>query len=277
MRPGFTEQETERYRADGFLHVAGFLDADELARWRDAVDQATAARRGQALDGKPAGHRENPYANVFLQMMLISRSSPVVREIIHDRRLARLAADLAGLDGIRLWHDQALIKEPLANATAFHRDVPFWSFDSRRAISVWVALDDASVENGCLYFLPGSQHLTDYEHAPIGANMGELVARYPALAGIEPVAVPAAAGDAIYIDGMIAHGAGPNMTRGYRRAMTCAYMPDGACFNGKRNMLSESYFDSLALGDVLDDQAEVPLLFRRAGAERPSTATEESA
>ena len=89
------------------------------------------------------------------------------------------------------------------------------------------------------------------------------MARYPKLVGIEPVPVPAAAGDAIYIDGMIAHGAGPNMTLGYRRAMTCAYMPDGARFNGKRNVLSEAYFNSLNLGDVLDNEDEVPLLFRR--------------
>ena len=297
MRAHFTTDEIDRYRARGFLHVPGFLggcrirrdsgisdgvlgrwglgpdaeparrlaalDADELERWRRAVDAATAERRGQQLDGQPAGHRDDHYANVFLQMMLLSRSSDAVREIIHDPRLGELAADLAGIDGIRIWHDQALIKEPLANATAFHRDVPFWSFDSQNAISVWVALDEATLENGCLYFLPGSQRLTDYAQAPIGANIGDLVARYPKLVGIEPVPVPAAAGDAIYIDGMIAHGAGPNMTLGYRRAMTCAYMPDGARFNGKRNVLSEAYFNSLNLGDVLDNEDEVPLLFRR--------------
>lgn len=260
MRSGFSEQEIERYRSEGFLHVPAFLNEGELERWRDAVDGATAARRGQTLDGTPAGHRESGYANVFLQMMLLSRSSAAVRDLMHDANLGRLAASLAGIDGIHIWHDQALIKEPLANATAFHRDVPFWSFDSRDAISIWVALDDATLENGCLYFLPGSQDFTDYRHAPIGENMGELVARYPELASIEPVAVPAAAGDAIYIDGMIAHGAGPNMTLGYRRAMTCAYMPRGARFNGKRNVLSETYFSSLKIGDVLDDERELPLI-----------------
>lgn len=80
---------------------------------------------------------------------------------------------------------------------------------------------------------------------------------------IEPATIPAAAGDAVYIDGMIAHGAGPNMTLGYRRAMTCAYMPDGARFNGKHNVLSEAYFKSLTIGDALDNEDEVPLLFAR--------------
>ena len=62
---------------------------------------------------------------------------------------------------------------------------------------------------------------------------------------------------------MVAHGAGPNMTTGYRRAMTCAYMPDGATFNGKRNILSESYQSSLSIGDTLDNNDELPLIFSR--------------
>ena len=45
--------------------------------------------------------------------------------------------------------------------------------------------------------------------------------------------------------------------------MNCSYMPDGARFNGKRNMLWEAYFDSLAIGDVIDNDTEVPLLFAR--------------
>ena len=69
--------------------------------------------------------------------------------------------------------------------------------------------------------------------------------------------------DAVYIDGMVVHGAGANMTLGYRRAMTCAYMPDGARFNGKRNVLSEDYFHSLTPGDLLDNDAELPLIYRR--------------
>ena len=53
------------------------------------------------------------------------------------------------------------------------------------------------------------------------------------------------------------------MTLGYRRAMTCAYMPKGARFNGKRNVLSGSYYHALDVGDVLDNEDELPLVFER--------------
>ena len=258
-----TTAQTEHYRQHGFVHVPGMLDTNELTAWRTAIDEAVAERRGKPLDGKPAGHREGAYPNVFLQMMLLSRSSDAVRELMYDARLGRFAATLADIEGIRIWHDQALIKEPLANPTSFHRDVPYWSFDSHEAISLWVALDDATLENGCLYIMPGSQSLTDFRVGAIGENVGAIVADYPALEGIEPDPVPARAGDAVYIDGMVVHGAGANMTLGYRRAMTCAYMPDGARFNGKRNVLSEDYFHSLTPGDLLDNDAELPLIYRR--------------
>ena len=261
MRSGFTPEEVDSYRDLGYLHVTSFLDEIELQRWRNVVTAAVEDRIGYTLRGQPAGHRENPYSNVFLQLMLLSRTHEKVHELMHDPKLGELAATLAGLDRVHIWHDQALIKEPLANATAFHRDVPFWSFDSSQAISVWVALDDATPSNGCLYVLPRSQRLTDYVHAPIGVNMGELTARYPELATIEPVAVPAKAGDAIYIDGMVAHAAGCNMTTTYRRAMTCAYMPHGARFNGKKNILSDEFLATLNVGDVLDNEVELPTVF----------------
>ena len=48
-----------------------------------------------------------------------------------------------------------------------------------------------------------------------------------------------------------------------RRAMTCAYMPDGATFNGRRNVLSEPYHNSLKVGDVIDKEDEVPLVWKK--------------
>lgn len=261
MQTTVTPDQIAQFQERGYLHIAGFLDAEELAVWRTAIDDAVAERRGTHLDGRPAGHREDHYRNVFLQMMLLSRSSEPVRNLIHDPALGKLAATLAGIDGIQLWHDQALIKEPFANPTALHRDVPFWSFDSRDALSFWIALDDATPDNGCLHILPGSHRLTDYAMTGIGQNVGEILHLYPELAAIEPVCLPAAAGDCIFHNGMVVHGAGANMTSGYRRAMTCGYMPKHACFNGKRNILSQAYFDSLAVGDELDNYDELPLLY----------------
>ena len=67
----------------------------------------------------------------------------------------------------------------------------------------------------------------------------------------------------MFHNGLVAHGAGANMTPRPRRAMTCAYMPDGSTFNGQQNVLTEAYFKSLKLGDMIDDDKQVPLIWRR--------------
>jgi ectoine hydroxylase-related dioxygenase (phytanoyl-CoA dioxygenase family) len=178
-----------------------------------------------------------------------------------DQRIGEMAAKLAGVDGIRIWHDQALFKRPFANPTAWHLDTPFWSFADRNALSIWIALDDSTLENGCMYFVPQSYKQTGFENLGIGKNMGTIFEHYPELARVNPVATPLKAGSCTFHNGLTIHGAGPNMTNGFRRAMTCAYMPDGNVFNGQANILPEDYRATLAVGDLLNNDEQNPLIY----------------
>jgi len=172
-----------------------------------------------------------------------------------------MACRLEGIEGIRVWHDQTLIKEPFANGTAWHLDVPYWSFQSRHAISIWIALEDATPYNGCMCFIPGSQKLATYDNVGIGQNMGDLFKLYPKMGEIDPVPVPMKAGDCSFHNGLAAHGAGANMTRGRRIAMTCGYMPEGSTYNGQTNILPKAYYEKLQKGDVLENDEQNPLLY----------------
>jgi len=187
-----------------------------------------------------------------------------------DQRIGRLAADLEGIEGIRVWHDQTLIKPPWANATSWHLDNPYWSFTSRHATSIWIALDDATMQRGCLYFLPGSHKEATEDNVTIGPSMGDLFKVYPQWAGRDPVVAQMKAGSCSFHNGLCAHAAGPNMTPLFRRAMTCGFMPDGATFNGKQNILTKEQVARLQVGDVLDDEAQNPLIFSRT---KPSVTT----
>ena len=78
---------------------------------------------------------------------------------------------------------------------------------------------------------------------------------------VEPIAAEMKAGDGGFHNGLTSHGAGPNMTPGWRRAMTCAYMPDGATFNGIQNILSDAQVAKLKMGDLLNDESQNPLVW----------------
>jgi len=240
-----------------------FLTPDELEEWRAAVMEAVAERGDVRIPGF-TGDSSGFYGKVFLQRVNLWQTNARMRQLMVDPRLGKLAADLAGVDGIRIWHDQTLIKQPWANPTSFHLDVPYWSFSSRDAISLWVALDDVTLENGCLFFLPGTHKEATFENVGIGPNMGDLFQIYPAWATREAVSAPMRAGSCSFHNGLLAHGAHANMTPGWRRAMTCAYMPDGSTFNGKQNVLRPEQLARLQVGDVLNDEEQNPLLYRRA-------------
>jgi ectoine hydroxylase-related dioxygenase (phytanoyl-CoA dioxygenase family) len=180
-----------------------------------------------------------------------------------NEKLGKMATELAGSDGIRIWHDQALIKRPWANPTSWHLDTPFWSFSERNALSIWVALDDATYENGCLYFIPGSCHKTTFQNPGIGKNMDAIFDVYPQFLKAKSIAVPMKAGSCSFHNGLTVHGAGANMTSGFRRAMTCAYMPDGATFNGIKNILTDEQISRLKIGDLLNDEKQNPLIYHK--------------
>lgn len=271
MKSQLTQSQIQSYRQDGFVVVEDLLDPDELSFWREAVTEATEQRGGRKFPGEEIKTGEDDginkdaeyYGKVFDQMINLWQTNEKIKQLMLDERLGKLAADLSGCDGIRIWHDQALIKRPWANPTAWHLDTPIWSFSDKRALSIWVALDDATLQNGCLYFIPGSFHQTRFENPGIGKNMDAIFDFYPQLAGSKPTAVPMKAGSCSFHNGLTIHGAGPNMTPGFRRAMTCAYMPDGATFNGIKNILSDEQVARLEIGDLLNDGNQNPLIYSK--------------
>jgi phytanoyl-CoA hydroxylase len=270
MKSQVTIEQIESYRANGFVVIEDFLDDDELARWCTAVADATTARRGKRFHDDtvmtkefPADEQSEFYDRVFDQLVNLWQTDERMRDLILDPRIGRMAAELAGVDGVRVWHDQALIKRPYANPTAFHLDAPYWSFTSRDAISIWIALDDATEANGCLYFFPGSHLETTTENVKIGQNVGAIFDVYPQFANRPATSGVMKAGSCSFLSGLTIHGAGANMTNGLRRAMTCAFMPDGSVFNGKPNILSDAQLAALRVGDRLDDPAQNPLVYAK--------------
>jgi len=269
MKYQLSEEQIQLYRENGFVVIENFLSADELNHWRQSVETAVKERAGIKIPGKDIktgeadGINEDSdyYAKVFDQLLNLWQTNDAVKEMMIDERIGKMAAQLSGSGGIRIWHDQALIKRPWANPTAWHLDTPFWSFSDRRAISIWVALDDASLENGCLFFIPGSHKITSFSKINIGRNMDGVFDIYPQLRNMRTVAAPMKAGSCSFHNGLTVHGANANMTSGFRRAMTCAYMPDGNKYNGEPNILPDTYLHQLKVGDLLNNDDQNPLIY----------------
>ena len=268
MKTDLTQEQIDFYQENGYIIIEDFLRPAELETWRRHVDDAVEKREDRRLADGPGWEDDDSeqsryYERVFVQRLNLWTDHEGIRGLLLDPRLGKMASELAGVDGMRIWHDQALIKLPWANPTGWHLDNPYWSYSSRDAVSIWVALDDATRDNGCLYFLPGTHKTATFDNSNIGVNTGELLDIYPQWAEIQSVAAPMKAGSCSFHNGLLAHGAGANMTPGLRRAMTCGYMPDGCVYNGKPNILPQAYLDTLEVGDALDDNSVNPLIWHK--------------
>jgi phytanoyl-CoA hydroxylase len=267
MRSELSQEQVAKYQQDGFVVIEDFLSPQELEFWRTALDEAVAKRGGNKMPdrkevyGKGDDADKSYYDNVFDQLINLWQDNDKMQQIMLDERLGKMAAQLSNSDGIRIWHDQALIKKPWANPTSWHLDTPYWSFTDRRALSIWVALDDATYENGCLFFIPGSHLKTTFDNPGIGKNMGAIFTTYPEFKNSKSVAAVMKAGSCSFHNGLTIHGAHANMTPGFRRAMTCAYMPDGNTYNGTQNILSDEQIAKLKVGDLLNDESQNPLIY----------------
>jgi len=271
MNTKVTPQQIEAYQRDGFLPIERFLTEAELAELRAAVDEAVASmgNRKVSVGLDAMKDADDYYDRVFKQRLNLWRINETVKRYMLSPALGEMLSQLAGVDGIRVWHDQALIKPPFGNPTGWHLDNPYWSFSSRRSISIWIALDASTYQNGCMYYVPGSQLVADYRNVPISEDIGALFRVYPDFLKAGTVGVQLPAGGCAFHNGLTAHGAGANMTTGQRRAMTCAYMPEGSTYNGVTNILPESYFRTLKVGDRLDSEELNPLIYARSGSHHP--------
>ena len=261
MKHHLTSEQISSYRENGFLIIEDFLDREELDNWREMVGEAVSLRDDNRLpEGSYHISRKTEGEAVFRQRINLWMDHEGVRALMLDRRLGKMAADLEGVDGIRIWHDQALIKLPWSNPTSWHQDNPKWSFESEHAITVWVALDDVTIQNGCMFFMPGShkRRLDDFQSD--GNHVGALFGAYPELSRMEPVPVIMPAGGCSFHNGLMVHGANANMTPYPRRAFTCAYMPDHSRFSGEPNVLPDRILNAIEIGDLLEDDDQNPLI-----------------
>src|SRR5947207_11058157 len=107
MRTEINSTQIESYRARGYLVIEDFLDRDELESWRAITDDAVAKRLRERDGFTNQTNTDDYYANVFTQCVRLADTHEAMARLMMNPELGRIAATLAGVDGIRNWHDQA--------------------------------------------------------------------------------------------------------------------------------------------------------------------------
>lgn len=210
----------QQFARDGFLRLQGVLSPEILRTYEPEITRQVIELNTEEL---PLAERDT-YRKAFLQIMNLWRHSAVVREFVFSRRLARIAADLLEVDAVRLYHDQALYKEPGGGITPWHADQYYWPFSSDRCVTAWVPLQETPMEMGPLAFAEGSHRFEFGRDLPISDESECVLQEALAAQEFPEVSRPFELGDASFHLGWTFHRAGPNSAEVPRRVMTIIYM-----------------------------------------------------
>lgn len=217
--------QIEDFERDGYVLADGFHDADEIAHlqhcYMETVERLT---RERSLQNVQSGEDDDSDFQVY-QIRTAHLQHPVFRMLIHDSRLLDMVEGLLGQD-IRLIHYQGLYKPARTGGeVGWHQDNHYFKVADNRTLSVWLALDDARVENGCMWYLPG-RHKVALPHVQLW-DTDEKKGFYFAIRDMDDSgAVPAEirqGGFAIH-NGLMPHRSLKNETDRPRRAIAMHFM-----------------------------------------------------
>lgn len=243
-----TATELEAFAAAGyFLAPAVFSAAECDAILNDVEAAAFELALGEADDG-PLSYRP-----------MMHLASPALTSAATDRRWSDIVLPLLGTGDARLYWEQAVAKPPLARTELpWHQDNGYTPLIPEEYVTCWLALDDATINNGCLWVIPGSHRQGTVRHRN-GAGPFRVGHDGPDTDGL---AVPIAKGSVLVFSSLLMHRSGPNVTDQPRRAWIIQF-----CGAAARSALSGKVLDDRLLcardGEWLDEpvrQREFDLL-----------------
>ena len=251
------DAEREAFRRDGYVHLRAVLSEAELTDIETVYDRFLRGEitvAGKDLNDMTTGeHGTDPSGYAIVNVMVPRRYYPAWQGNVFERRATSIAQQLCG-EGMVIDFDQLLAKQPGRNDAIFawHQDQAYWiDTDDRRTATCWLAVDESTVENGCMQFLPGSHRQPVRPHHPLH---GDRDASHTLVTELRPgdvmVPVPIARGDiTVHSEGVL-HGSGGNLsTDSWRRAYIVALRSESTVQAERARGFTHSHNDDV---DVLE-------------------------
>ena len=217
-----TDTQAESFNRRGFFVLDDALDAatvasavQAIAPWEARIEESLRATPGRRMFIAEAD-------GISFTIHLVKRSQ-VLRELAAAPVFADLCHDLIGPD-VRLYWDQAVYKKPeYPKPFPWHQDNGYTYVEPQAYLTCWVALTDATEENGCPWVVQGGHLKGTLKH-----HLTELGWVCRDTDGPEAIPAPARAGSIVVFSSLTPHRTGPNLTQSVRKAYILQYAPDGA-------------------------------------------------
>ncbi len=262
-----TDGQRQRFRDDGFVKLPGFYTAETLAFFDDVVTTRTLEHN--KYRDVPLEQR-NTYGKAFIQVGNLWELDETVKQLTFNRRAARAAAELMGVAGTRLWHDQSLYKEAGGGFTPWHVDQFYWPMDTTNCCTMWMPFTAVPLEHGPLCFGKGSHRRHIARDIAISDESEKIIDQAVKSNRVEEVFEPYALGEVSFHYGWTLHRAGPNKLDDPRRVFTVIYMAQDTRLlepqHDNHRADWERWTPSTKVGEVMNDPLN-PVLWSQDTAE----------
>lgn len=257
-----SQEHIRFYREHGYIKLKNVLSAETLAYYGGEITRKVLELNPNR---KPLAERDT-YHKAFIQITNLWEKSALSKKFVLGKRLGRIAAELMEVSGVRLYHDQALYKEPGGGFTPWHADQQYWPLATDRSITAWIPLQHTPVEMGPLAFASKSQHFTYGRDLSIGDESEKLIQNAMHEANFEYVEEPFELGEVSFHSGWTFHRAGPNNTNKPRAVMTIIYMDEnmrlGEPANDYQKIDGKVFCPGIHVGEIIDTPKN-PVIFSK--------------
>lgn len=226
----------EAFRREAFVRLPGVLSPPVVRRLAERLEELLRDEHGDDVAGR------------FTALEQMWLHDDLMRVVALSTRIGGLAAALLDEPAVRLYHDNALSKEPGCGRTPWHHDAEHFPLQTLQAVTAWMPMSAIPGRMGPLSFARGRrvrEEVADLDFDKVGTSYDEAVARRFAERQVAVEAGPFAVGDVSFHSALCFHTAGPNLTAQPRRALATTYFADGARVVESPTLISGAWRDFL--------------------------------
>ena len=250
-----TPTQVKYFNENGFIKIKNIFDASVIDYMNIVISKEVDRLNNQQI---PLEERDT-YGKAFLQIMNLWTHTSAVKDIVFSKKIAQIATGLMQTAGVRLYHDQALFKEPKGGHTPWHADQYYWPLDTENTVTAWIPLQATPLNYGPLEFSAGSNKLTAGRDKQISDESQAFLEAELKRHAFNHVVEPFDVGEISFHRGWLYHRAGPNVSGNMRKVMTMIYMDKDTVLKTPENHNQQADWDTWCPGATVGEIVNTPL------------------
>ncbi|NQU54664.1 MAG: phytanoyl-CoA dioxygenase family protein [Bacteroidetes bacterium] len=218
-----TQQEIDFFEENGYLVIRNLINEETIVGYQKIYNDFISGKIGVGANRRDLkGEDKNSKSESITQIMVPSQHFPTLQDSAYYQKISQIVQTLMG-DDMEIDFDMFINKPPQSNAiTPWHQDCAYWiDMPDKRAVSAWMPLNEATLDNGCMWYVPVSHKLPMRKHTSSAKN-GALVCEGNEN---EAVYIELKPGSVVLHHGATAHYSRGNTTNSQRRAMIVNLRP----------------------------------------------------